>query len=76
MSERRTDPNDTLGMGMAASWFPVPSTPGTPEEEAGVRALYEEATRLEPYEGQWPPNDTGSTGLGVAAALRSAEGSS
>jgi len=33
-------------------------------------ALYERATRLDPYPGVWPPDDTGSDGTSVAKAAR------
>lgn len=44
-----------------------------PLEEATALRLYSEATRLDAYPGQWPPDDTGSSGLAVCkAGVRSA----
>lgn len=39
------------------------------DEDFAVR-LYELATRLDEFPGNYPPDDTGSSGLGVAKALR------
>jgi hypothetical protein len=46
-------------------------TPGVyaPDEDFAVR-LYSLATRLDSISGHYPPTDTGSSGLGVAKALR------
>jgi hypothetical protein len=46
-------------------------TPGlyAPDEDFAVR-LYSLATRLDSVSGHYPPTDTGSSGLGVAKALR------
>lgn len=41
------------------------------DEEAAVR-LYSAATALDPYQGTYPPEDTGSDGLSVAKAVQSA----
>lgn len=38
--------------------------------EADAIELYSEATRLDPYDGEYPPDDTGSSGLAIAKALR------
>lgn len=48
---------------------------GTPlalDAEAFAVALYEEATREDGFPGVYPPEDTGSSGLGVCRALRTA----
>lgn len=37
--------------------------------EAQAVAIYAEATRLDPWPGEWEPDDTGSDGLAVAKAL-------
>ncbi|MFB6805492.1 C1 family peptidase [Streptomyces sp. NPDC056387] len=39
-------------------------------DEAFAVALYSLATRLDAYRGSYPPTDTGSSGLGVAKALK------
>lgn len=39
------------------------------DEECAV-LLYRDATRIDTFPGQWPPNDTGSSGLAVAKAAR------
>lgn len=38
--------------------------------ETTARRLYSDATRLDPWEGAWPPDDTGSSGLAVAQACK------
>jgi hypothetical protein len=38
----------------------------------GAIALYSAATRLDPFQGSYPPDDTGSDGLSVAKALKAA----
>lgn len=48
---------------------PTSLYPGT---EDGAVALYSKATQLDTYPGQYPPDDTGSDGLAVAAALKQA----
>lgn len=45
---------------------------GVPVDETLALKLYEEATALDPYPGQYPPEDTGSAGLYVAKAARKA----
>jgi len=35
-----------------------------------ARSLYSDATRLDPFPGEWPVDDTGSTGLAVAKAAQ------
>jgi hypothetical protein len=39
---------------------------GLPATDNQARALYSRATRLDAFPGQWPKDDTGSTGLAVA----------
>lgn len=41
-------------------------------DEAGAVALYSDATKADPYEGTYPPTDTGSDGLTVAKVLTKA----
>jgi hypothetical protein len=41
-------------------------------DEAMARQLYSEATKLDPFPGSWPPDDTGSDGLSVAKACQRA----
>lgn len=38
--------------------------------EALAVALYSEATKLDPFDGEYPPDDTGSDGLSVCKALK------
>jgi hypothetical protein len=40
--------------------------------ERGALALYSDITAIDPYEGAYPPDDTGSDGLSAAKALRNA----
>jgi hypothetical protein len=49
---------------------PSPTNADSDEEQA--RALYSAATALDDYEGEWPPEDTGSDGLSVAKACQRA----
>lgn len=35
-----------------------------------ARAIYSEATKIDPFEGAWPPSDTGSDGLSVCKVLK------
>lgn len=69
------NPDDTLGM-IAVGLPDLDAEDVTPEDLSEALALYEEATRLESYPGQWPPSNTDSTGLGIARALREEEGRS
>jgi hypothetical protein len=60
------------GNAMAQALNMVPlHTPGTKwlTEEDAV-ALYEQATRLDPFPGSYPPDDTGSDGLSVCKAAQ------
>jgi hypothetical protein len=41
-------------------------------DEAEAVSLYSAATRLDPYSGSYPPDDTGSDGLSVAKAAKNA----
>lgn len=57
-----TDPNyDTL-----------PATGGYALNQQGAIKLYGDATRIDPYPGEYPPEDTGSDGLSVAKVLKAA----
>jgi hypothetical protein len=39
-------------------------------DETFAREVYSDATAIDPYTGQWPPEDTGSDGLSVAKVLK------
>lgn len=41
-------------------------------DETGALRLYSDATNIDPYAGQYPPDDTGSDGLSIAKALKAA----
>jgi len=41
-------------------------------DESGAVALYGDATKADPYEGEYPPTDTGSDGLTIAKVLTAA----
>lgn len=43
---------------------------GTPVDEADAVAIYSQATRIDPFPGVYPPDDTGSDGLSVAKVLK------
>lgn len=43
-----------------------------PGNETGAVKLYSDATRIDPFPGTYPPNDTGSDGLSIAKVLKSA----
>jgi hypothetical protein len=49
-----------------------PSTTNADSDEEQARALYSAATQLDGYDGEWPPDDTGSDGLSVAKAAQRA----
>lgn len=40
------------------------------DAEEYARGLYSQATTLDPFEGEWPPDDTGSSGLAICKALK------
>jgi hypothetical protein len=39
--------------------------------ELDARGIYSDATKLDPYPGEWPPEDTGSSGLAVCKVAKS-----
>lgn len=41
-------------------------------DQAGAVRLYSDATRIDPFDGTYPPEDTGSDGLSIAKALTAA----
>jgi hypothetical protein len=43
-----------------------PTLPGLTATEELAVAVYSDATRVDPFPGEWPPTDTGSSGLAVA----------
>ena len=47
----------------------LPSTSDAPLEKFAVD-LYSAATHVDPYPGEYPPDDTGSSGLGICKALK------
>jgi hypothetical protein len=48
-----------------ASWL-------QPLDQSAARECYSRATRIDPFRGEWPPEDTGSDGLSVAKVLHEA----
>jgi hypothetical protein len=57
----------------AVTQTPNPSGAGPyPFTEDGAVALYENITANDPFDGQYPPDDTGSDGLSMAQALQRA----
>lgn len=44
--------------------------PGYGPDEAGAVSLYSAATQIDPYAGEYPPEDTGSDGLSIAKVLK------
>jgi len=61
----------TANMGGTAFWTAAREFIPTTEREAHEYAVsvYSDATRLDPWEGQYLPDDTGSDGLSVAKAM-------
>lgn len=51
---------------------PYRPTPDADVDEAQAVALYSKATMLDPFDGAYPPEDTGSDGLSVAKACKAA----
>jgi hypothetical protein len=35
-----------------------------------AEGVYSDATKVDPFRGEWPPNDTGSSGLGIGKVLK------
>lgn len=50
---------------------PARAWTGLPPTEAGAVALYSAATKIDPFGGEYPPEDTGSDGLSIAKVLKS-----
>lgn len=46
--------------------------PVYPPDENGAVKLYSDATQIDEYDGVYPPNDTGSSGLAIAKVLKNA----
>lgn len=40
-------------------------------DKKACESLYSDATKVDPFQGQWPPTDTGSSGLGIGKVLKS-----
>ncbi len=51
--------------------FPLNHKVYTPDQEGAVK-LYSDATKIDEFGGTYPPTDTGSSGLGIAKALKNA----
>lgn len=71
--------NAALGaVGTGALFTALAGNPGCPSENDAVKdeqqaaALYSAATRLDDYDGEYPPIDSGSDGLSVAKAAQKA----
>lgn len=62
----------TANIGGDAFWAAAREVVSTDAQEAHLyaRGLYSQATTLDPWEGQFEPDDTGSDGLSVAKALQ------
>ena len=62
----------------AAGWLATANTlrpgltaaQGVPVDEDYAVALYARATQIDPYDGTWPPQDSGSDGLSVTKVLK------
>jgi hypothetical protein len=62
--------NASVGtLGTSPLFAALPSSYPTLDESLAVE-IYSEATKLDPFEGSYPPEDTGSDGLSVAKALK------
>ena len=48
--------------------YPGPRTAGTRRWRTTAHRIYSRATNLDPFPGQWPPTDTGSSGTAAAQA--------
>lgn len=59
-------------LGTDPNYDALPVIGGYALTQQGAVKLYGDATRIDPYPGQWPPEDTGSDGLSVAKALQAA----
>lgn len=40
-------------------------------DKAAAESIYSDATKVDPFRGEWPPTDTGSSGLGIGKVLKS-----
>jgi hypothetical protein len=40
------------------------------DNELYAQSLYSDATKIDPWNGEWPPTDTGSSGLAIAQVLK------
>ena len=59
------------GLGCSPTWDPLQVFPDPPLlDQALAVAIYSEATRLDEFTGTYPPDDTGSSGLGVCKAAK------
>lgn len=59
-------------LGTDPNYDTVPADSRYPLTEQGAVHLYSDATQVDPYPGEWPPDDTGSDGLTVAKVLQAA----
>jgi hypothetical protein len=44
---------------------------GMAYDKKAAESLYSDATKVDPFNGSWPPTDTGSSGLGIGKVLKS-----
>jgi hypothetical protein len=66
-----TDNSVRQGLTEASIIMSAASKVSVPVDEALAVEIYHEATVLDPYQGTYPPDDTGSDGLSVAKVLKS-----
>ena len=67
LGKTRTPDVMLLPKGAEVTWTAPPHYPLT---EAGAVQLYSDATRIDDAPGQYPPDDTGSSGLAIAKVLK------
>lgn len=58
-----------MGTGLLYDAYRVLSSPPYPLSDAGALDAYRDVTRIDPYDGEWEPDDTGSDGLSMAKLL-------
>ncbi len=61
-----------LGTGVFFATMDVAETEQWPWDQTGAVGVYAEATGIDPFDGTYPPTDTGSDGLSVAKVLKRA----
>jgi hypothetical protein len=60
----------SVGWASIAALTPILSTTDVVQDEKFAVQLYSDATKADPYPGDYPPEDTGSDGLSVAKVLK------